>query len=163
MKRRTISGILLLSLLCHLIYSVAMAIIIINQGHYKAEAGASSEVAAAFSVPLMYIIFAVIVLFMQIVLVLCFSNSMRFDHPTVWIETVSAVLYGGVFRVFYHYIPQLEMRMIGSVSAVEQASRYYLYQLIQKLDWVYALGSALFLVGVGMTICFKKFVRYFLK
>ena len=48
MKRRTISGILLLSLLCHLIYSVAMAIIIINQGHYKAEAGASSEVAAVF-------------------------------------------------------------------------------------------------------------------
>ena len=111
----------------------------------------------------MYIIFAVIVLFMQIVLVLCFSNSMRFDHPTLWIETVSAVLYGGVFRVFYHYIPELEMRMIGSVSAVEQASRYYLYQMIQKLDWVYALGSALFLVGVGMTICFKKFVRYFLK
>lgn len=163
MKRRTISGILLLSFACQLIYCLAMAVIIINQSTYKANAGASAEVAAVFSVPLTYIIFAVIVLFMQLVLILSFSNSMRFDHPTIWIETVSAVLYGGVFRVFYHYIPELEMRMAGSLSAAEEASRYYLYQLIQNLDWVYMLGTSLFLVGAGMTICFKKFVRYFLK
>lgn len=163
MKRKAIASVLFIGFVFNLLYVVLMAFKIMGQYDNKVAAGASPEVAAVFSIPTLYIIFAVITFFMQIVLMLSFGNSMRFEKPTVWIEWTSVVLYGGVFRVMYHYIPQLEGKFSTIRGLAAIASRDMLNAEIQSLDWVFALASSFFLVGAGMTICFKKFVRYFLK
>ena len=134
-----------------------------GQYENKVAAGATPEVAAVFSIPTLYLIFGIITFFMQVVLLLSFGNSMRFETPTVWIEWVSVILYGGVFRVFYHYIPELEGKFSTVRGLAALASREMLNAEIQSLDWVFALASSFFLLGSGMTICFKKMVRYFLK
>ena len=162
MKRRSIAVMLFFSFLLNIAYCAMMAYAILFQESIKEKAGASAEAVAQFSIPVTYILFAAITLLMQLVLILNFSSSMRFEHPTIWIEVVAAVLYGGVFRIFYHYIPALESRMVGSIVGPALESREILNQTIQNYDWIFALATAFFLVGVGMTICFKKMIRYWL-
>ncbi|MBP5209693.1 MAG: hypothetical protein J6125_02420 [Clostridia bacterium] len=162
MKRRSIAVVLFFSFLLNVAYCVMVAFAIFYQATFKEKAGASPEAVAQFSIPVTYILFALITLLMQLVLIINFNNSMRFEHPTIWVEVVSAILYGGVFRIFYHYIPALEGRMVGSIVGPALESREILNRTIQYFDFIYALASAFFLVGVGMTICFKKMIRYWL-
>ena len=163
MKRRSIAGVLFLSFILNIIYCVLIAGIVLLQKDLKLAQGASEEVAGKFSFPTMYVIFAILSILMQLVMVMSFSNSMRFSYPTIWIEGAGCIMFGGGFRVLFHYIPAMEARFsqFGGTAALE--SREMINQMIQNLDWLFALASACFLVGAGMTICFKKFVRYFVK
>lgn len=163
MKRRTIAGVLFLSFVLNVFYCIAMAGIVILQKDLKLMKGASAEVADVFSIPTLYIIFAVISILMQLVMVMSFSNSMRFSSPTVWVEGTGCLLFGGVFRVIYHYIPAMGARFSQFRGTDALASREMVNQMIQNFDWLFALASSCFLVGAGMTICFKKFIRYFVK
>ena len=163
MKRRAISGVLFLGFLFNVLYCAIIGVVAVLQEDIKLDHGCAPEVAAQMTFPVMYFLFALITLLMQLVLVMNFSNSMRFETPTLWIEAVSIVLYGGVFRVFYHYIPELDARFAQFRGVDALSSRMALNEIIQGLDWIFALSSACFLVGAGMTICFKKFVRYFCK
>ncbi|MBO5788839.1 MAG: hypothetical protein J6R42_02720 [Clostridia bacterium] len=170
MKRRAIAVVLFLSFIFNIAYCATMAyVVFMDQTQQKVNMmeklnmEVDMAIAETFSIPVLYFIFALITLLMQLVLILSFSNSMRFEKPTLWIEVVSIVLYGGVFRIFYHYIPAMESRFALLRGWDGLASRELLNQCIQNLDWIFALSSALFLAGAGMTICFKKFVRYFMK
>ena len=162
MKRVTITTFLLLGLVLNVFYLMGVIFTMLGQEQMKLNAGASPEVAAVFSVPTMYILFAVITVLMQIVLFLSFANSMRFEVSTLWIEFLAIFMYAGA-RVFYHYIPSLEAQFSLMRGSNAHASKLLLNQLIEKMDFMFALSSSFFLVGVGMTYCFKKMTRYWLK
>lgn len=162
MKRVTIATILLFGLLLNFFYLMGVVFTMLGQEEMKLNAGASAEVAAVFSVPTMYLIFAAITFLMQVVLFLSFANSMRFEVSTLWIEFCAIFMYAGA-RVFYHYIPSLEAKFSLMRGSVAHESKELLNQIIQNFDFLFALSSSFFLVGVGMTICFKKMTRYFMK
>ena len=162
MKRVTITSFLLAGLLLNFFYLVSIGIITLDQASMKLNAGATAEVAATFSVPTMYILFALITFLMQTVLFLSFANGMRFEVSTLWIEFLAIFMYAGA-RVFYHYIPSLEAHFALMRGTVAHESKLLLNSLIADMDFLFALSSSFFLVGVGMTYCFKKMTRYWLK
>ena len=162
MKRATIATFLLLGLCLNIFYLVGIVFTTLGQAQMKLDAGASVEVANTFSIPTMYLIFATITVLMQVVLFLSFSNTMRFEVSTLWIEYLSIFFYAGG-RVFYHYIPSLEAKFSLMRGSIGYESKMLLNQLIERMDFMFALSSSFFLVGVGMTICFKKMTRYWMK
>ena len=162
MKRATIATFLLLGLCLNIFYLVGVVFTTLGQAQMKLDAGASVEVANTFSIPTMYLIFATITVLMQVVLFLSFSNTMRFEVSTLWIEYLSIFFYAGG-RVFYHYIPSLEAEFSLMRGSIGYESKMLLNQLIERMDFMFALSSSFFLVGVGMTICFKKMTRYWMK
>ena len=162
MKRSTIATFLLLGLCLNVFYLIGIVFTTLGQAQMKLDAGASVEVANTFSIPTMYLIFASITVLMQIVLFLSFSNTMRFEVSTLWIEHLSIFFYAGG-RVFYHYIPSLEAKFAIMRGSAAYESKILLNQIIENMDFLFALSSSFFLVGVGMTICFKKMTRYWMK
>ena len=162
MKRVTIATFLLMGLCLNIFYLMGVVFTTLGQEQMKLDAGASAEVAATFSIPTMYLIFAAITVLMQIVLFLSFANTMRFEVSTLWIEYLSIFFYAGG-RVFYHYIPSLEEKFALMRGTVGYESKILLNQIIENMDFMLALSSSFFLVGVGMTICFKKMTRYWMK
>ena len=164
MKRRAISFILFFSFVLNVFYLLGVLGITFMQVELKAglypKAGA--DVINHFNFPTLYILFGVITLLMQLVMILSFSNSMRFARPTLWIEEVGCVMFIG-FRAIYHYFPAMETRISQIAGTTALACHELLTEMIDKIDVLFALSSGLFLVGAGMTICFKKFVRYFIR
>ena len=163
MKRRRIAGVLFLSFIFNIFYALIVVGLMLFQVEIKTAMGIDPEVAAHFSIPTMYLLFCAMSLLMQLVLVLSFSNSMRFTQPTLWIEVVGSIMFGGVLRTLYHYIPDMEGRFAKFAGQVAMDSREVLNGLIKNFDWLFFLASMCFLLGAGMTICFKKFVRYFMR
>ena len=163
MKRITISGVLFLSFIFNILYALVVVGVMLFQTEIKTYLGAEADVVAKFSVPVMYLIFIALSLLMQIVMIMSFSNSMRFTSPTLWVEICGCVLYGCVFRSLYHLLPAWEAKFARFGGNAALQSREMLGEVIQKFDWLFFMASACFLVGAGMTICFKKFIRYFIK
>ncbi|MFA5562146.1 MAG: hypothetical protein WDA00_05850 [Eubacteriales bacterium] len=159
MKRKSIANVLYLSFLLNLIYCAGMAYITINQCALKLAARVPTEVANMFSIPTLHILLAGITLLFQLVLVLNFSVSMRNEHPTIWIETVGIILFSGILRGFNENLinSASAFALFRGRSAAE--SIYALNDLLAKIQPIYAFSTGLFLVGCGMAICFKKFIR----
>ena len=164
MRRRTIAAILFFSFVLNVFYLIGVGGITLMQVELKAGLYPKADPAAInhFNIPTLYLIFGLITLLMQLVMILSFSNSMRFARPTLWIEEVGVAMFIG-FRALYHYFPAMEARFAQFAGTAALQSHEMLTEMIDKIDVLFALSSGLFLVGAGMTICFKKFVRYFIK
>ena len=165
MKRRTIAAILFFSFVLNVFYLIGVGGITLMQVELKAGLYPKADPAAInhFNIPTLYLIFGLITLLMQLVMILSFSNSMRFSYPTLWIEVCGCIMFGGVFRTLFHLIPSWEGRFSQFLGTAALQSREMVNAMIKSFDWMFFLASTCFLVGAGMTICFKKFVRRFVK
>ena len=66
-----------------------------------------------------------------------------------------------LFRSMFSLDHPARFAQFAGTAALQ--SHEMLTEMIDKIDVLFALSSGLFLVGAGMTICFKKFVRYFIR
>ena len=163
MRRITIAAVLFLSFILNLLYVLCIVGVVLLQNDLKLAQGAPAEIAAHFNIPVMYLLLGLLSILMQLVMVLSFSNSMRFSYPTLWIEVCGCIMFGGVFRTLFHLIPSWEGRFSQFLGTAALQSREMVNAMIKSFDWMFFLASTCFLVGAGMTICFKKFVRRFVK